>query len=153
MVDVSRTFTVTRSPAQVLAYLSDFGNAEQWDPGTVRCTRVDSGEVTVGSRWKNVSKVLGRETELDYELVRLEPDRLILRGSNTTATSTDDIAVVAHPSGSEVTYHAHIMFNGPARLAEPLMQRVFERLGDQTVAGIRRALDGGPAGAASDGAD
>ena len=32
MVDVSRTFTVPRSPEEVLGYLSDFSNAVAWDP-------------------------------------------------------------------------------------------------------------------------
>lgn len=146
MVDVTRSFTVPQQPAQVVAYLSDFGNAPQWDPGTVRCTRVDGGPVRVGSTWKNVSKVLGRETELDYSLVTLEPDHVVLRGTNKTATSTDDITVRPHEGGSVVTYHAHIVFNGLARLAEPLMQRVFEKLGDETVDGITRGLAASPPG-------
>ncbi len=142
MVDVTRTFPLARPQAEVLAYLADFSNAPEWDPGTVTCTRLDDGPVGVGARWKNVSKVLGRETELDYELVTLETDHVVLRGTNKTATSTDDITVVPDGAGSRVTYHAIIEFNGIAKLAEPLMQRVFEKLGDETVEGITKALDG-----------
>ena len=140
MVAVTRTFVVSRPPADVVAYLADFTNAQEWDPGTVRCERLDDGPLRPGARWHNVSKVLGRETELTYELVSLEPHRVVLRGTNKTATSTDDIAVAPEGDGSRVTYSAHIVFNGLARLADPLMQRVFERLGDETVTGIRRAL-------------
>lgn len=143
MVDVIRTFTVQRSPDEVVAYLSDFSNAVAWDPGTVKCERVGSGPVQVGSTWKNTSKVLGRETELDYVLTTLQPDHVVLRGTNKTATSTDDITVKPDPAGSKVTYHAHIVFNGIAKLAEPLMQRVFEKLGDETVEGITRELGAG----------
>ncbi|GAB3076083.1 SRPBCC family protein [Pedococcus soli] len=145
MVDVIRTFSVPRSPQEVVAYLSDFSNAVAWDPGTVRCERVGSGPVQVGSTWKNTSKVLGRETELDYVLTTLEPDHVVLKGTNKTATSTDDITVEPDGSGSKVTYHAHIVFNGIAKLAEPLMQRVFEKLGDETVEGITRELGAGRA--------
>ena len=140
MVDVVRSFPVSRPPAEVVAYLADFSNAVAWDPGTVRCERVDPGPVEVGATWRNTSKVLGRETELDYELVTLESDHVVLRGTNKTATSTDDIRVVASPTGSTVTYHANIAFNGVAKLTEPLMQRVFEKLGDETVEGIQREL-------------
>ncbi|KQU68128.1 polyketide cyclase [Phycicoccus sp. Root563] len=145
MVDVIRMFSVPRSPQEVVAYLSDFSNAVAWDPGTVRCERVGSGPVQVGSTWKNTSKVLGRETELDYVLTTLEPDHVVLKGTNKTATSTDDITVEPDGSGSKVTYHAHIVFNGIAKLAEPLMQRVFEKLGDETVEGITRELGAGRA--------
>jgi carbon monoxide dehydrogenase subunit G len=147
MVDVIREFTVPRPPQEVVAYLSDFSNAVAWDPGTVRCDRVGSGPVQVGSTWKNTSKVLGRETELDYVLTTLEPDHVVLRGTNKTATSTDDITVKPDGSGSAVTYHAHIVFNGIAKLAEPLMQRLFEKLGDETVEGITRELAPGRTGA------
>jgi carbon monoxide dehydrogenase subunit G len=143
MVDVTRTFTVPRPPADVVAYLADFTNAVQWDPGTVRCERLDDGPVRPGARWHNVSKVLGRETDLDYELVTMDPDHVVLRGRNRTATSTDDITVLPAADGTEVTYHAHIEFHGVAKLAEPLMQRVFENLGDETVEGIRRGLGAG----------
>ncbi|GAB3441168.1 SRPBCC family protein [Phycicoccus ginsengisoli] len=140
MVDVIRSFPVSSPPAEVVSYLADFTHAVAWDPGTVRCERVDDGPVQVGARWRNVTKLLGRETEIDYELVTLESDHVVLRGTNKTATSTDDIRVVATRAGSTVTYHAHIVFNGVAKLAEPLMQRIFEKLGDETVEGIQREL-------------
>src|SRR5687768_8175715 len=42
-VDVERTFTVASSPEGVVEYLRDFARTEQWDPGTVSCTRLDDG--------------------------------------------------------------------------------------------------------------
>ena len=42
-VVVERTFTVAAAPPVVMHYLEDFSNAEEWDPGTVRCTRRDTG--------------------------------------------------------------------------------------------------------------
>ncbi len=133
MVDVTRTFEVERPPEVVLDYLSDFSRAEEWDPGTTSCTRLDEGPVRVGSRWHNVSQFLGRETELEYELVQWDADRVVFRGRNETATSTDDIGVEPTATGSRVTYHATIEFSGVARFAGPLLQIVFERIGDKTV--------------------
>jgi carbon monoxide dehydrogenase subunit G len=108
MVHVSRTFTVGKPVETVVAYLADFANATQWDPGTIRCTPTSPGPVQVGSTWANVSKVLGRETELAYRLERLDADRVTLVGTNKTATSTDDITVRPTPGGAEVTYSATI---------------------------------------------
>lgn len=140
MVDVTRTFTVDKPAATVIAYLQDFGNAEQWDPGTQSCTRIDAGPVAVGAEWKNVSKVLGLTTELLYRLERLDPDHLTFVGRNDTATSTDDIAVRDVGSGSELTYHAHIDFHGAAKLAGPLMKLEFERLGTATRKQLTKAI-------------
>jgi len=132
MTTVSRTFTVTPPPSVVIDYLKDFSHAEEWDPGTEKCTRLDSGPVQVGSRWHNESKIAGVSTELTYELTELTSDRLVLVGKNETATSTDTITVVPHGAGSEVTYEAVIEMSGAAKLAEPMVKVVFEKIGNDT---------------------
>jgi carbon monoxide dehydrogenase subunit G len=68
MVAVSRTFVVNKPVSTVLAYLADFSNAEQWDPGTQSCTQIGTGPVQVGTSWKNVSKIAGVTTEIEYTL-------------------------------------------------------------------------------------
>ncbi|HEX3929398.1 MAG TPA: SRPBCC family protein [Nocardioides sp.] len=86
MTTVSRTFTVQPSPEAVIDYLKELGHAEEWDPGTQRCVRLDEGQVRVGSRWHNESKIAGVSTELTYELKELTSRRIVLAGSNDTAT-------------------------------------------------------------------
>ncbi len=142
MTTVSRTFTVTPPPSVVIDYLKDFSNAEEWDPGTVSCMPNESGPVQVGSTWHNVSKIAGNSTELTYELTELTDERIVFVGRNETATSTDNITVVPHGSGSEITYEAVIEMKGAAKLAQPLVKVVFEKLGNDTeddmVAAINR---------------
>ncbi len=142
MVHVSRTFTVDAPADAVTAYLADFSHAEQWDPGTQSCTRIGAGPVEVGATWHNVSKVLGRETELEYRLEGLEPGHIVLVGRNKTATSTDDITVRPDGDRSEVTYDATVELHGMAKLGAPIMQVEFNRLGDLTVTGIQQAVTG-----------
>jgi carbon monoxide dehydrogenase subunit G len=147
MTTVSRTFTVTPSPSVVVDYLKDFGNAEEWDPGTVKCTRLDDGPVQVGSRWHNESRISGVSTELTYELTELTGDRIVLVGRNDTATSTDTITVIPHEGGSQVTYEAVIEMTGAARLAAPLVKLVFEKIGSDTAEDMTQVLNrlAGPA--------
>lgn len=141
MVHVQRTFVVERPAEQVLAYLADFANAERWDPGTQSCRRIGgTGPIEVGARWHNVSKVLGRETELEYTLEKFEPNRIVLVGRNDTATSTDDISVTDHPDGAEITYDSTIELHGVAKLGAPVVKIEFERLGNETVDGITAAI-------------
>ncbi len=47
MVDVSRTFTVRRPLDEVVAYLRDFANAVDWDPGTQKCERIGADVVVI----------------------------------------------------------------------------------------------------------
>lgn len=140
---MSRTFDVHPEPAVVLDYLKDFGNAEEWDPGTESCTRTDSGPVAVGSTWHNVSKIAGVSTELDYRLATLTGDTIVFEGHNETATSTDTITVVPNPEGpgSRVSYEANIQMKGMAKLAEPIMKLVFEKVGNDTEDDMVAALN------------
>ncbi|WP_374454508.1 SRPBCC family protein [Nocardioides sp.] len=134
MTTVSRTFDVRPAPDLVIDYLKDFSNAEDWDPGTESCTRIDSGPVQVGSRWHNTSKIAGVSTELDYTLEQLTDDTIVLVGRNDTATSTDTITVVPNPdgAGSRITYEAVIELSGAAKIADPIMKIVFEKIGSDT---------------------
>ena len=141
MPTVSRTFTVKPTPEVVVDYLADFTHAEEWDPGTESCTRLDSGPIRVGSRFHNESEIAGVSTELVYELVTLDADKVVLRGENDSATSTDTITVTPKDGGSEITYEAVIDAKGIGKLAEPLMKLVFERIGSETETKMTEVLN------------
>ncbi len=130
MSTVSRSFTVDVPPEVVVAYLADFAHAEEWDPGTVRCVRNDDGPVRVGSSWHNTSKIVGISTELTYTLRELTGDRIVLVGTNDTATSTETIDVSPRGTGSSITYTNDLQFNGVARFVTPLAKVIFEKLGN-----------------------
>ena len=143
MVNIVREFDVPCPQDDAVAYLADFANAVEWDPGTVACVRNGdpAAPVLPGATWTNTSKVLGRETQLQYELVTLQPDHVVLHGVNDTADSTDDITVTSLDGGrSRIRYEATIPFKGAARFADPLMQLVFKKVADDTVRDMTAAL-------------
>lgn len=144
MTHVQRTFTVKRPIADVVGYLTDFANAESWDPGTVTCKQTSPGDVRVGTVWHNVSEIRGRRTELTYELTHADPNRLTFVGKNKTATSTDDMTFEAHGDTTSITYEATVVFNGLAKLADPIMKRAFEKLAEETVDLITKSVEGLP---------
>ena len=113
-------------------YLKDFANAEEWDPGTQRCIRSDSGPIGVGSTWHNESKIVGVHTELTYTLRELAPNKLVFVGKNKSATSTDTIAVESADNGSVLTYRADLEMHGLAKILSPAMKLVFEKLANDT---------------------
>ncbi len=142
MVNVTREFTVRAEPAKVIDYLKDFSHAEEWDPGTVSCVRQDSGEIRVGSRWANTSKLMGNTTELEYELLDLNEGRVRFQGTNSSATSQDIIDVQPAPEGSQIRYEAVIEMKGAAKLAGPALKVFFEvKLAKEVVDNLTRVLE------------
>jgi carbon monoxide dehydrogenase subunit G len=146
MFTVERTFSVTAPADVVVDYLADFAHAEQWDPGTQRCTRNGRGPVVPGATWHHVSTILGATRELTYTLKELEADRIVLVGTNAAATSTDTITVRpkgsgANGGGSELTHQVDLVVHGVSKLAAPAMKRELEKLGDRTAQQMTTVLN------------
>ncbi len=134
VITVERSFVVGLPLDELVTYLEDFSRTEEWDPGTVRCVRLDEGPVLPGARWRNTSRFRGRTTRLEYRLVTREPSRLMFVGENKTVTATDDLGFKAESASlTRLTYRASLRFKGLARLATPFLRAEFERLGDEVV--------------------
>jgi len=133
---------VTPPPATVVHYLKDFAKAEDWDPGTQSCTRKDSGAVAEGATWHNVSNIFGVKAELTYVLRELTDDKVVFVGTNKSSTSTDTISVVPDGAGSKLTYRADLEMNGAAKLLNPVMKLVFEKLANDTEKQMTTVLNG-----------
>ncbi|MGZ5378274.1 MAG: SRPBCC family protein [Mycobacterium sp.] len=132
MPTVSRTFSVSPMPHQVIDYLKDFGNAVEWDPGTQQCTRIDSGPIGEGASWRNISKILGVTAELTYTLDSLGASNLVLVGKNKSSTSTEKIYVDAADAGSVITYRNELEMHGLIALFNPALKLYFEKLANDT---------------------
>ena len=132
MPTVARSFTVAAPPPRVFDYLKDFGNAEEWDPGTQKCTRRGDGQIGEGASWHNVSKIFGVATGLTHTLEKLTESTLVVVGKNKSSTSTDTITVNPDDSGSRLTYRADLEMKGTAKILNPVMKLVFEKLASDT---------------------
>lgn len=141
MIVVTREVLTRATPRVAFAYLSDFRNTTQWDPGTVTTVR-RSGDGGIGTVYENTSSFNGRTTELTYTVTdHVAPRRVTLRGENATLEALDTITVEPHDDGSLVRYQATFRFRSLLlRLAEPFLRPAFRRLGDEAEAGMRAAL-------------
>lgn len=141
-MDIVRTVTVDRPIERVFEYLSDFTTTNEWDPGTVRTTR-EIGEGGVGTRYHNVSRFMGRETELTYVVEEVSPARRFrLRGENQSLVAHDTMTFTpTSEGGTTVTYRAEFDLKGLAKLAGPFLAPAFKRLGDEAEDGLRTALE------------
>lgn len=142
MPSVQRTFDVDAPLDQVFDYLADFTHTEQWDPGTVSTTRLDTAPLSVGARFRNVSEFLGRRTELEYTLRELDHGkRLVFAGVNKTATATDHMTFTGSARKTTITYQATFDFKGLAKVVGPFMGPALNKIADRTVAQMTTTLE------------
>jgi uncharacterized protein YndB with AHSA1/START domain len=139
---LNRTVVTRWDAESVFQYLLDFEHAEEWDAGTVTCERLE-GDGGVGTRYRNVSTFLGRQTTLDYEVEKVVPGRqFVITGVNKTVESEDTVIVTPTISGgAEVEYRARMTFKGFASMVSPLLKPFLERLADDTEHQLRKTLE------------
>ena len=121
--------------------MAAFENAREWDPSVTEATRAGNEPLGVGTSFEVVSRFGPRLVPLTYTIVRYEPDRVVvLEARSKGFVSTDTITVEAAGEAATVTYDALLEFSGLGRLADPLMQIVFNRVGRKAEARLREVL-------------
>ena len=142
MPSIEREIETHTSLDRVWAFLTDFTSTKQWDPPT-QSTELVSGDGGIGSVYRNVSKILGHETEIQYTVTEVRPQsRFRLRGDTDSMTMVDTIDFEPlNDGGTKVTYSMDVNPEGAAKLAEPLMPIGLKKLGDDAAAKMRSVLD------------
>ena len=130
------------SQAEAFAYMADFANARIWDPSVSEARRVGDAPIGIGSAFDLVARFGGRDVPLRYEIVEYDsPRRVVLEAQRPGFVSRDTITVEPAGNGSAVHYDATLAFTGVGRLFEPVMQRIFNRVGARATIGMREALN------------
>lgn len=141
MTVLRRTLDVAKPLDEVFAFVGDFSNTAAWDPGVAMARRVTDGPIGVGTRYDLEVRFNDRVRPMTYTVTAWEPGRrVVLEGTGSTVTATDEIGFEATPTGTRIHYSADIRLRGPLRILEPLMGRRFRALADDAMAGMRRAL-------------
>jgi carbon monoxide dehydrogenase subunit G len=127
---------------QAFAFVADFANADQWDPGVATSERTNDGPVGVGARYRLGVRMRGSVVPMDYEITILEPGRrVVLTGIGSGVEAVDDIRFQATDTGTRVDYVADIRLRGVLRLAAPFAGGAFAKIGRDARDGMQRALD------------
>ena len=134
---------------ETFAYVADFANAQEWDPGVATAERLDGEPVRLGSRYRLGVRIGGRVAPMEYRVSVFEPPtRVVLVGSGSGVSAVDEISFERSPGGTIVDYTADIRLGGVLRLIQPFLGGAFVNLGRNAVEGMQRELDERAASAA-----
>ncbi len=124
------------------AFVADFGNSAQWDPGVASAERLDAGPLGVGARYRLGIRMGSRVAPMDYEVIVFEPlRRVVLAGTGSGVEAEDEIVFEATPTGTRIDYTADIRLRGLMRLATPFAAGALARIARDARDGMQRALD------------
>lgn len=127
---------------EAFAYLADFANAREWDPGVATAERLDPGPVGLDARYLLGVRMRGRVAPMEYRITAYEPpSRVVFSGAGSNVSAVDEIRFEPVGGGTRIHYTADIRLGGWMRLVAPFAGGAFEKLAKDAVGGMQRALD------------
>ena len=142
----------TLPPGEAFAFVADFENAAEWDPGVATSRRVVTASgarepVGVGSRYELGVRMAGRVAPMEYVVRTWEPpQRVVLMGSGSGVEAVDDIRFSATPDGTRIDYTADIRLRGLMRIFAPFAGGALRSVARNARDGMQRTLDRRAAG-------
>jgi carbon monoxide dehydrogenase subunit G len=142
MTRLNRQIETRLGVDDAFAFIADFGNAMQWDPGVASSEAIDAGPVGPGSRSRLGVRLGSRVAPMEYRVTTFDPPSVVvLTGSGSNVNAVDEIRFAPSGSGTRIDYSADIRLGGVLRLAQPFLGRAFRKLADDAVNGMRTTLD------------
>ncbi len=143
MIETVTTVDVDRPPSEVFDYVADFENNPRWQSGMVAARWITEPPLRVGSRYEQEARFLGRRITSTFEVVALEPGRMV-RATTVTGSFPITFTRTVEPEGdgSRVTAVVQGDASGFFRLAEPLMRRKVQQSIDADYVRLRSLLEG-----------
>lgn len=130
-------------PTEAFAYMADLTHFAEWDPGVQHAEQVRGDGPGAEAAFDVAVKAAGRTMTLRYDIVGYDaPTSLTAFAETGLLSSRDTITVAPDGAGSIVTYDAVLNLKGPLGLADPLLRRSFDKIGDRAAAGLVAALSG-----------
>ena len=135
------TIDSTWDVARAYDFMSDFSNAQTWDPGVVSAARLDTGAVGPGSSFDLKVSFARRVMTLRYVVRSIEPRRrVVFVASTPRLESVDTLTFEEHDGGCRMTYDAALRLKGAGAVAHPILALAFQRVGDRARDSLRSVL-------------
>ena len=141
MIRIQEQRTIPMSQEEAFAFVADFTNVVEWDPGITESSKVGDAPVGVGTEFAVVSNFAGRSLPLTYVVEEWDaPHRAVLATSTARFDGRDTISFRTVEGGTEIDYVAEFTFKGVMRLAEPFLKGTFDRIGQKAMDGVVAAV-------------
>jgi carbon monoxide dehydrogenase subunit G len=123
------------------AYVADFANSQEWDPGVASAERIGPGPVGLQTRYRLGVRLGRRVAPMEYRITVFDPpDRVVLVGEGSGVAAVDEIRFSRAGTGTLIDYVADIQLHGWLRLIQPFAGGAFKRIARDAADGMERTL-------------
>jgi hypothetical protein len=135
------TVNSSKSVVEAFAYMADVRNFKDWDRSISKVELIEGDQPGLGAKYDIHIKSGKNGMVLTYTTTEFNvPHSMLIKGRNSRFTSVDLITIEADGAGSKVTYDATLTLNGVLGVFNPFLGRVFNKVGDGAIKGLRKVL-------------
>jgi len=131
-----------KSPlSSVFKYVSDFSHIQEWDPGVVSSTKIQTVKTGVGSAYDLTLNFGPFRPKMTYVIIEYEPfSKVVLKGAGDSFSAIDTIVFKQSVTGTQIDYQADIEFSGFGRYLEGFVTPLMKRIGKKAMMGLEQSL-------------
>jgi dehydrogenase/reductase SDR family member 12 len=101
-VRIRKEIEVRRPLREAFAYVAEFSNAAEWDPGIAEARRLTDGPVGQGTEFEVVALFRGKRHRFHYVVTGFEPERrVVLSGDGDYKAHEHEIVGCAVKAGDQ----------------------------------------------------
>jgi uncharacterized membrane protein len=142
---IDQSVVIARPVAEVFDFLVHAANLPKWDSSMLECVQLDSAPVTVGTRYRGASKILGRRLEWTTEVIDFVPGvRSESKAVEGLLTFTVCYEVAATSDGTRLRYRlaAESGLGGAfGRAMEPMIEKAQTKVVKANLATLTQLLE------------
>ena len=141
-VDVRTAIEIGRPPADVAAFAGNPDNATAWYANIKSVERKTPPPIAIGSQVAFVAQFLGRRLSYTYEIVALEPGRLlVMRTADGPFPMETTYRWTEAEGGTRMELRNRGEPEGFSKLAAPFMARAMRRANDKDLRRLKQLLE------------
>lgn len=141
-MEIEQSITIFRPVTQVFAFVSNPNNNVLWQPEVVEHKMLSDGPMALGSKFRHVSKFMGRRIEVNGDVTEFMPNQKIgFRVTSGTLHYAISYLLNSEGSGTRFRYSAVMESNWFLKLIEPLMMRSAKRVIEKDLSRLKLILE------------
>jgi hypothetical protein len=127
---------------QVFAFLVDTQKLPMWQSDLIKIEALTAGPLRAGSRFRELRKLRGKETEIESEITGFEPNRQLATRTSGQPVVTISYVLAPEAGGTRLSYEFAMRSAGLMRLLEPMTLRSVQKDSSADLERLKDLIEG-----------
>lgn len=143
MISIENSVFIDRVPEDVFVFVFEPTNAAQWQEGVLLAEFTSQGPLGIGSTWRNVSKMIGREIDVEFEVIDYDPPhQFCYKSISGPIQNKTCVTFESQNSGTLITFSGEGEAGGFFKLAEGIIRKRLESQFENNLNLLKALMEG-----------